>query len=433
MWTRKGVLFLGGGVILLLLALVTKNLQVALIGISLLSYLIVTSFMHQFLQIAPTGKYSVPKKIKDDADLVISREVSADYTFEDNDLIISLKLKNNKRRSLTLELFDKLPSEVKLIKGSNYLIVHLKPGADVTYKYTIQCPLMGPYEIGPIVLRSGDVSNMFFREEEIDIISDFLVLPKVEDISHLKVYAKVPKLFSGAMSFKQPGEGSEFYSLREYVPGDPFKNINWKAYSKTGTLMVNEHEWEAIHDITIFLDAREASGIGFSNQNPLLLGCRAAASLASFFMSMRNSVGLVVYGEGIYRETPRSGDSHLIKMLSALAGAKPKGDMPLRAVADTVLPHITARSPIVLVSDLQDDETLIDAVSYIAAMGHHLTVVSVPAHEIEFKAGKIAELERETHQLERNILQSTISSYGARFIDWSPDKNLYTLLMEVLI
>ncbi|MBP66162.1 MAG: DUF58 domain-containing protein, partial [Euryarchaeota archaeon] len=54
---------------------------------------------------------------------------------------------------------------------------------------------------------------------------------------------------------RTPGQGSEFYSLREYVPGDPFKNINWKAFARTGDLMVNEKCRDAVTDLYLLLDS----------------------------------------------------------------------------------------------------------------------------------------------------------------------------------
>ena len=48
-------------------------------------------------------------------------------------------------------------------------------------------------------------------------------------------------MYTGATTLRTPGQGSEFYSLREYVPGDLFKNINWKAFARTGELMINEN------------------------------------------------------------------------------------------------------------------------------------------------------------------------------------------------
>ena len=46
-------------------------------------------------------------------------------------------------------------------------------------------------------------------------------------------------MYTGATTLKTPGQGMEFYSLREYLPGDAFRMINWKAFARTGELMVN--------------------------------------------------------------------------------------------------------------------------------------------------------------------------------------------------
>ena len=104
----------------------------------------------------------------------------------------------------------------------------------------------GFYSIGPVAVRIQDPFGLFHKEKEMHVYDDFLVFPKMEDLKETFVKSRVPKIFTGAVNIRQPGPGSEFYSLREYVTGDPFKNINWKAFARTGDLMVNEKCRDAV-------------------------------------------------------------------------------------------------------------------------------------------------------------------------------------------
>ena len=81
----------------------------------------------------------------------------------------------------------------------------------------------------------------------------------MEDVKDAFVKSKVPKIFTGAVNIRQPGEGSNFYNLREYVPGDPMRKVNWKAFARSGKMMVNDFERDAVSDIILIIDSRNVS------------------------------------------------------------------------------------------------------------------------------------------------------------------------------
>ena len=93
----------------------------------------------------------------------------------------------------------------------------------------------------------------------------------MEDIKDAMIKSRVPKSFTGAVNIRNPGEGSNFYKLREYIPGDPMKKVNWKATARQdGKMMVNEFEKDAVSDIIIIVDSRKISETGPVSRNSLV-------------------------------------------------------------------------------------------------------------------------------------------------------------------
>ena len=116
-----------------------------------------------------------------------------------------------------------------------------------------------------------DTFGLFHREKEIHLYDDFLVFPKMEDVKDAFVKSKVPKIFTGAVNIRQPGEGINFYNLREYIPGDPMRKVNWKAMARAGKMMVNEFERDAVSDIILIIDSRSVAETGPVSRNSLSL------------------------------------------------------------------------------------------------------------------------------------------------------------------
>jgi len=122
---------------------------------------------------------------------------------------------------------------------------------------------------------------------------------------------------------------TDFKQIRNYIYGDPFKIINWKASARAagwGKLypMVNEYEREGKLSIWLFLDADPALRIGTSIENALEYGIKAAYDISYYFLSKGYSLGMYVYnnrGETFY---PDTGKKQFIKIADGLLKLTPQ-------------------------------------------------------------------------------------------------------------
>jgi len=419
MWTKKSVLVLGLGASLSFLGLVFRSLQLMLTSIILLSYLLLSIFLVRVSRVVP------------------GRKISSEKLFEDGDVSVQLELHN---RSLTrtgfLEVRDKLPNQLDVREGSNYLIVDMRGGERSTINYRFVCPLRGIYQLGPVSLRSQDVYGLFYDQVNIEDLQNITVFPRVEDVKDIIIKAKSMKLYPGATPVKRPGSGSEFFLVRDYLPGDPFKNINWKQYASKGRLLVNEHEVEAVSDMVIILDAREYAKYGTEANSPIMFGARAAATMTNFFLKRRDSVGLIVYGDKLMTIKQGGGQKQLFEILTALSGAKAEGNLPFKGVVDYTAPFLPKRAPILIISSLDSDETFQDGVSTLRVLEYPVIIICPSSVEFEMQAraktrqGVGDTLPYEILKLERDILLSDLRGYGANVIDWDPKIPLLAVLRE---
>jgi uncharacterized protein (DUF58 family) len=349
---------------------------------------------------------------------------------------VDLSLVNKGGRTGFLEIRDKLPKQIQIEEGTNYLIIDLRPNESLRMRYRVKAPIRGIYEFGPVTLRAQDVFNVFYKELELELVDNVTVFPIVYDIKDLPIRSRTPKLFPGASKVKQPGPGTEFFLIRNYVPGDPFKNINWKAYARTGELLVNEKEREAVSDIVIMLDSRANSGTGTLGHNALIYGSRAAATLTNFFIKRRDSVALIVFGEKLLSIKPSQGSKQLYEILTALAGADSAGNLPMKGVVEVSSPYMPRRSPVILITNLDGDPTVIDAISILRTLEFDVVVLTPSSIEFELmsrkrlEAGVEKSLEYEVLRLERDILIQDLRGYGASIVEWDPKVPLLAILLS---
>ena len=411
---RKAVVYVGLGTILVLFSPFINNLQLFLLGTTILGFVAV----HSLVNTRPI-------------DVKITRSFESDQVFENSDVTIDLIIQNKGRSVGFLEIYDNLPSEVEVNNGSNHTIIRLKKDELVVNKYHLECRLRGQYRLGNPSLRIYNPSFLFYYEADIESKSSLVVLPQIEQIEGIDLSTDFPKMYQGAMPIRRIGTSGEFYGIREYFPGDDFKNINWRVFGRTRKLMVNQFEREDISDIMFVLDAREISGTGTILRNPLNYSCRAAASLTSFFLRARNRVGLTIYGETVNVIPPDTGERHLYRILTALAEVKAGGSLGLHTVLGD-LRNFTPRSPVMVLSTLENDSTSTNALREITARGFKLTVIAPDTLDYDRDSRIISPTVYFTASASLDNKITEARSLGARAMRWDPENVLSTSLAEVI-
>ena len=414
MWSKKAAAVAGGAIFLTLAGLIRLNYLFISAGLVMLTFVVLSSFLDVWM---PNVK--------------IRRETTSDNIFEDGTMSVKFIVKNTGLGIGFVEIYDSLPPQARIIKGSNYTLLYMKPWQEVSFEYSLKLPLRGHYHLGPVKMRVKDAFDLFYNERIEESVHSFSVFPQIEVLEEQIITSRAPKLLSGAMPLNLIGAGTEFYSLREFVPGDSLRSVNWKALAKKGKMMVNETVREDVMDVILLLDAREVSAVGGGRDTPLEMSCKAAATYAKQLLDERNNVALMVYGESIERVDLDRGEHHLFKILTALASAKPQGNLKLKIVMKDLLPHLPSASPIILFSSLDDDHTIAEAFTSTISRGFPITTISPSSLDFEEKMKRIPLEPLLIAKIERDNMISEIRSFGLQIGDWKHGKAVNTALQEV--
>ena len=139
-------------------------------------------------------------------------------------------------------------------------------------------------------------------------------------------------------------------------------------------------------------------------------------------------MGVITYGNEVVSVDRDTGKKQLYVILTKLAGAMAGGNVPLQVVVNRILPHINKGSPIILLSNLEDDPTIVNALRDFRARNFDVTVLSPSSLEFEFDAKRLDLTGYEVLKTERDVLISELRGLGVNIMDWEPDMLLSTAL-----
>ncbi len=320
-----------------------------------------------------------------------------------------------------VELLDVLPPEVALVRGTNHLIASLAPEERVELVYTVRPLLKGDLEIGPLRIRSTDVLGLSAEDAVAAAPSSLVAAPAIESVERTSLGPRRTRPWFGHVTSRQIGAGSEFWGIREYVPGDEVRRINWKASARFGRLYSNEYQGERSGDVIIVLDARRESAVGSQTDNAVEIGVRAALGVAQHVLDSKNRVGLIVQRDVLDWVPPAFGRKQLYRILDHLIHVRAAGEWPFGFVTWILTRYFPRDALVVLISPLTDRASL-EAVINLSAHGYDVAIISPSPLEIERRflpASREQETAYRILRMERDNLIAALRSI-AQVVDWDP-------------
>jgi len=216
----------------------------------------------------------------------------------------------------------------------------------------------------------------------------------------------VNTLFSGDYKSSFKGRGIEFLDVREYLPGDDVRTIDWKVTARFGKPFVKKYAEERELVVILMVDASGSDRFGTRRRFKLEQAAQVAATLA--FSAIRNNdkVGLIFFTDRIEKFVPpRKGRVHVLRLIRDILYFEPERKGTDAAQALEFLMHVLKRRAIVfLISDFMGpsfEPAKFKRPLGIAARKHDLVVVSVsdPAEEELPRLGLVEVEDAETGQV----------------------------------
>ncbi len=379
---------------------------------------------------------SNPKSIE------IKRRVSKPKAFAGDYVYIEVTVRNKSVNQLpSIEIYDAIPEVFDLVLGENFIVTQLNPRQTISYGYVVRIPIRGLFEIGPTKVIIRDRMGFYATEGKIKSKTEILVYPSYEDIKKLEMVGKKRQLglLFGVHRTKLKGMGTEFWGIRKYQTGDAFKFIDWKAFSRSGKMMVREFESEENIRLIIMVDSSASMGAGLPRNTKLEYAIRSAVLLIHLAFEKRDLVGLCVYGDKVKNWVDiTSTRTRLFQFLEVLAHTKPEGESNLESAIEYVLQRVKRSSYLIILTDLESHpEKMVQAVRRARARKHNITLLSPFGPWFEIVSQQLSPLEQmigyamvEKQLGERQNMFKMLRRYDAVSISVGPDDFLPTVMAQ---
>lgn len=195
---------------------------------------------------------------------------------------------------------------------------YLPPGADLTADLELCFDRRGRYCESSFGVATRFPFAFLTKTREIALEREILVYPAIAPPDEL---FEILPLVRGEWESFQRGRGSDLYRIREYMPEDSARHVDWKATAKSGSLKVREFSREDERKLCIVFDNPAA---GLISGPAYERAVNLAASLAWHFSSQDAEVSFALSGHG------RGTDVHEFLARLAVIEAQPDSKMPDR-------------------------------------------------------------------------------------------------------
>jgi uncharacterized protein (DUF58 family) len=156
------------------------------------------------------------------------------------------------------------------------------------------------------------------------------------------------------------GRGMDFDEVREYVPGDEIRSIDWNVTARAGRPFVKKYREERELTIVLVVDVSGSGDFGSGKRTKREIEAEIACVLALSAVKNSDRVGLLLFSDRVERYLPpRKGRIHALRLVREILTCQPESRRTDLGQALDFLDSVTRRRAIVFtISDFQGAEPL---------------------------------------------------------------------------
>jgi len=353
----------------------------------------------------------------------------------DRESSLELSLTNKQMEARTLRLGLPFPREISSPRED--LLAALPEGAESSRLLWPCTPLKrGQFRIDRCYLETRSPLGLWSFRSPRDVTCEIRVYPNLSRERNSLAALFLNRGGFGIHARRQHGKGREFEKLREYIPGDGFDEIHWKATAKRRHPITKIFQIERTQEVYVVIDASRLSARpaaaqnGSDTVNDSCLERYIAAALVVGLAAQKQGdlFGVLTFSDSVHDFLrARGGKSHYSACREQIFSLHPRMVNPdYEELATFVRQRLRRRALILLLTSLDDPVLAESFMRTMDLMGrHHLVMVSMPrpaGAQPVFSNPNITSPDEIYNELSGHTLWhhlreigSTLTRYGVRF------------------
>jgi uncharacterized protein (DUF58 family) len=330
-------------------------------------------------------------------------------------------------------IIDELPPEFQVrdfeIKRS------ISSGKKVHLPYILRPTFRGMVTFGDIHVYASSPLSLVKRRYTFSSEKQVSVYPSVVNLRKYELMAFSNKIFQhGLKKIRKLGHTMEFEKIKEYVSGDDFRTVNWKATAKSNKLMVNQFQDERSQSVYCVVDKGRVMKMPFEGLSLLDYAINTSIILSNVVLRKQDYAGFFSFSRKVDNRV--AADKRVTqkeRIMEALYNVKTdffESDYG-RLYAD-IKKNITHRSLLFLFTNFETLDGLTRQLPYLKAISknHLLIIIFFHNTELEQLAEATADTEVKLYDkviaekfiFEKKLIVQELKKYGIMCILTKPQK-----------
>ena len=361
------------------------------------------------------------------------QRITPDKLSNGDDNALQVVLENYYRFPVQVQLIDELPFQFQ--KRDFRANLPIPSGHTQAYTYQLRPFRRGVYQFGAVNALVSTVLGLvrrrfrFSADKEVPVYPSFIQMRKYELLAISNQLTEF-----GIKKIRRIGQNQEFEQIKEYVAGDDFRTINWKATARRGDLMVNNYQDERSQQVYALIDKGRTMRMPFEGMSLLDYAINASLVIANIAMKKDDKAGLITFQHKVQTVLPASRrGKQLFLLMEALYNQKTAyREADYAALYTTVRRHINQRSLLLLFTNFESVSSMERQLPYLRKMARdHVVVVTFfkntelyellhqPAHSVEAVYQKTI---AEKFAFEKKLIVDRLQQYGIHAVLTTPQQ-----------
>ena len=346
---------------------------------------------------------------------------------------IRIYIENRYPFKTDLRVIDEVPPQFQYRNNSFFLKIPASGSKVITY--FLRPVKRGEYEFANLNVFASTTIGLLARKFRFENKKTVPVYPSYLQLRRYEIMAISNRLSEiGIKKVRRLGHNMEFEQIKEYVQGDDFRTINWKATARTGNLMINTFQDERSQQVYCIIDKGRAMRMPFEGMTLLDYAINASLVISNIALKKEDKAGIFTFHQKISTVLPaarqRKQMSLILETLYNQKTAFKESDFSRLYMR--IKSHLNHRSLLLLFTNFESLSSMQRQLPYLRKMAssHVLVVIFFENTELKELLDSPADSLRtiyhkaiaEKYMMEKKAIEKTLSNYGIYSILTTPEK-----------